>query len=162
MFVSLTAAIVALFALDLWLGSVRLAPDEVWRALFGNPSEGAVAYIVRSFRLPKAIVALLAGAALGASGLMMQTLFRNPLAGPYVLGVSSGASLGVALFLLAAPLLGAYVNDDVNAYLNTYAYNRYSRRLWWRLWILDRLPALWRPVVYNWYNRLAWVIATFL
>ena len=59
-----------------------------------------------NIRLLKAITALFAGAALSASGLQMQTLFRNPLAGPYVLGVSSGASLGVALFLLGAPLLG--------------------------------------------------------
>ena len=62
--------------------------------------------IVIDIRLMKAIVAILAGAALSVSGLQMQTLFRNPLAGPYVLGVSSGASLGVALFILGAPLLG--------------------------------------------------------
>jgi iron complex transport system permease protein len=62
--------------------------------------------IVVDIRLMKAVVAILAGAALSVSGLQMQTLFRNPLAGPYVLGVSSGASLGVALFILGAPLLG--------------------------------------------------------
>jgi iron complex transport system permease protein len=99
------AALVLLAALDLWTGSVRLTFAEVWDALFSGDTEGTAAYIVRSFRLPKAAVAILAGAALGASGLQMQTLFRNPLAGPYVLGISSGASLGVALFLLGAPLL---------------------------------------------------------
>lgn len=62
--------------------------------------------IILRFRIPKAVTALLAGAALGASGLQMQTLFRNPLAGPYVLGISSGATLGVAVFLLGAPMLG--------------------------------------------------------
>ncbi|MDR2891199.1 MAG: iron chelate uptake ABC transporter family permease subunit, partial [Alistipes sp.] len=79
------------------------AASRVSGAVSGVADETA-AYIVRGFRLPKAVVALLAGAALGASGLQMQTLFRNPLAGPYVLGISSGASLGVALFLLGAPL----------------------------------------------------------
>ena len=98
-------AVVALFVCDLLLGSTSLAVGDVWRALFGG-GEGEAAVIVRMFRLPKAVVAVLCGAALGASGLQMQTLFRNPLAGPYVLGISSGASLGVALFLMGAPLLG--------------------------------------------------------
>ncbi len=105
-------AIVLLFAVDLWLGSVRLSFAEVWKAITGGGGETAT-YIVRNFRLPKAVVAVLAGAALGASGLQMQTLFRNPLAGPYVLGISSGASLGVALFLLGAPLAGILPGMDV-------------------------------------------------
>ena len=63
--------------------------------------------IILKIRLLKAVTALFAGAALAASGLQMQTLFRNPLAGPYVLGISSGAGLGVALFLLGAPLLAS-------------------------------------------------------
>lgn len=62
--------------------------------------------IVMDFRVPKALVAVMAGVALSVSGLLMQTIFRNPLAGPYTLGVSSGASLGVAFFLLGTPLLG--------------------------------------------------------
>jgi iron complex transport system permease protein len=69
--------------------------------------------IVRNFRLPKAVMALLAGAALSTVGLQMQTLFRNPLAGPYVLGVSSGASLGVSIMLLGLPLLGISTSDPV-------------------------------------------------
>ncbi len=105
-------AIVLLFALDVWLGAVRLSFGEVWAALTGGGEETS-AYIVRNFRLPKAVVAVLAGAALGASGLQMQTLFRNPLAGPYVLGISSGASLGVALFLLGAPLMGIIPGMDL-------------------------------------------------
>jgi iron complex transport system permease protein len=99
-------AVVTLFLIDLWVGSVSLSFDEVWRGLWGDSGSETTGYIVRGFRLPKAIVAALAGAALGASGLQMQTLFRNPLAGPYVLGISSGASLGVALFVLGAPLVG--------------------------------------------------------
>lgn len=106
------AAIAALFAADLWIGSVPLTFGEVWRALTGS-GDPTAGYIVRGFRLPKALVAILAGAALGASGLQMQTLFRNPLAGPYVLGISSGASLGVALFLLGAPLAGLMPGMDI-------------------------------------------------
>jgi iron complex transport system permease protein len=98
-------AVVLLFLLDLWTGSVSLSFRQVWEALTNTSTDPSAAYIVQAFRLPKAIVAVLAGAALGASGLQMQTLFRNPLAGPYVLGISSGASLGVAMFLLGAPLM---------------------------------------------------------
>jgi iron complex transport system permease protein len=114
-------ALVLLFALDLWTGSVRLSFAQVWDALRGVGGVGGddtATYIVRNFRLPKAVTAILAGAALGASGLQMQTLFRNPLAGPYVLGISSGASLGVALFLLGAPLL-ALAPTGVGAAIRT-------------------------------------------
>ena len=72
----------------------------------GKATDASHATIVLNMRLPKVIVAITAGMALSASGLQMQTLFRNPLAGPYVLGINSGASLGVALFTLAAPMLG--------------------------------------------------------
>ena len=107
LFVALAVMTVALFVVDLVVGSVAVPLGEVWRALFGEEGQSEVyATIVRNFRLPKAIMALLAGAALSSVGLQMQTLFRNPLAGPYVLGVSSGASLGVALMLLGLPLLG--------------------------------------------------------
>jgi iron complex transport system permease protein len=88
-----------LFLADLFLGSTRLDAGEVLRSLFGNGSSGDQ-IIVMQFRLPKALTAILAGAAMSVSGLLMQTLFRNPLAGPDVLGVSSGAGLGVALSLL--------------------------------------------------------------
>ncbi|MBO5686170.1 MAG: iron chelate uptake ABC transporter family permease subunit, partial [Alistipes sp.] len=106
LFVLLSLLLVVLFALDLMVGSVALSPSEVWHALFDGEAETATATIVRSIRLVKAIVAVVAGAALAVSGLEMQTLFRNPLAGPFVLGISSGASLGVALLLLGAPILG--------------------------------------------------------
>lgn len=106
LFVLLSLLLVVLFALDLMVGSVALSPSEVWHALFDGEADTATSTIVRSIRLVKAIVAVVAGAALAVSGLEMQTLFRNPLAGPFVLGISSGASLGVALLLLGAPILG--------------------------------------------------------
>lgn len=105
-FLSLIILTILLFALDLALGSTSIPMTQVWGALTGGDCPPAIARIVINIRLIKAIVALLAGAAVSVSGLQMQTLFRNPLAGPYVLGISSGASLGVALFLLGAPLFG--------------------------------------------------------
>lgn len=107
LFIVLSFATAALFLFDLTTGAVSIPPGDVWAALTGGEVPEATAKIVRSIRLLKAVVAVAAGAALAVSGLQMQTLFRNPLAGPYVLGISSGASLGVALFILGAPLLGA-------------------------------------------------------
>ncbi|MBQ1253927.1 MAG: iron ABC transporter permease [Alistipes sp.] len=106
LFSSLCLMVVALFAIDMMVGSVSITANEVWAAITGGECDPIKAKIILDVRLVKAIVAILAGAALAVSGLQMQTLFRNPLAGPYVLGVSSGASLGVALFILGAPLLG--------------------------------------------------------
>ncbi len=89
------------FLLSLSFGSVRIPFEQVALILLGEQPERATwTTIVLDFRLPKALTAALAGAALGVSGLQMQTLFRNPLADPFVLGVSSGASLGVALVVL--------------------------------------------------------------
>lgn len=105
-FIIISLIAISLFLIDLSIGSTRIPLNQVWAALTGTGCPPAVASIVINIRLTKAIVALLAGAAISVSGLQMQTLFRNPLAGPYVLGISSGASLGVALFLLGAPLFG--------------------------------------------------------
>jgi iron complex transport system permease protein len=91
--------LIIFFILDVFLGSVNLKISEVFRALT-NHSGSDVETIVMKFRLPKAITAMFVGIALSLSGLQMQTLFRNPMAGPYVLGVSSGASLGVAIVIL--------------------------------------------------------------
>ena len=102
----LSAMVVLLFTADIAVGSVNIALRDIWATLTGGECDAVTARIIIDIRLMKAIVAILAGAALSVSGLQMQTLFRNPLAGPYVLGVSSGASLGVALFILGAPLLG--------------------------------------------------------
>lgn len=101
LFVMLAAVMTLLFLLDLSVGAVAIPLCDVWAALTGGDCPPTTAKIVLNIRLIKAVVALLAGAALSVSGLQMQTLFRNPLAGPYVLGISSGASLGVALVVLA-------------------------------------------------------------
>ncbi len=106
LFVLLGVLLAVFFGLELALGSVSLPLGEVWNWLYGTETDPRAATLLSTFRLPKAIVAVAAGAALSASGLQMQTLFRNPLAGPYLLGVSSGASLGVSLFLLGIPALG--------------------------------------------------------
>ncbi len=106
LYIFISALLIALFVLDIAVGSTSIPLPQIWAALTGGECPPAVASIVINIRLIKAIVALLAGAAVSVSGLQMQTLFRNPLAGPYVLGISSGASLGVAVFLLGAPLFG--------------------------------------------------------
>jgi len=111
-FAILVIAVVILFLLDLALGSVSIPLKEIINILKGGGEE-VMRSIFYLFRLPKSLVALLAGSALSVSGLQMQTLFRNPLAGPYVLGVSSGASLGVSLFVLGLPLLGAGAASDL-------------------------------------------------
>lgn len=101
LFTALAALTLFLFLLDLAVGAVAVPLGDVWAALTGGDCPRATAKIILNIRLIKAVVTLLAGAALSVSGLQMQTLFRNPLAGPYVLGISSGASLGVALVVLA-------------------------------------------------------------
>ncbi len=105
-FIVLTLFTVLLLLVDIGAGSVKLSIGDVAKALIGESEDPAVSKIVIDIRLIKSIVAILAGAALSISGLQMQTMFRNPLAGPYVLGVSSGASLAVALFILGLPGLG--------------------------------------------------------
>jgi iron complex transport system permease protein len=88
------------------LGSVSIPIKDVFNSLTGgNAAKETWHYIIINYRLPKAITAILVGIGLSISGLLMQTLFRNPLAGPYVLGLSSGASLGVATVILGATLL---------------------------------------------------------
>lgn len=106
LFTILAVLILLLFVVDMMVGSVGISVRDVVTALTGGECDTMTRKIVVDIRLMKAVVAILAGAALSVSGLQMQTLFRNPLAGPYVLGVSSGASFGVALFILGAPLLG--------------------------------------------------------
>ena len=112
LFTLLTALCVVLFVVDIAVGSVAISLSEVVSALCGN-SSAEIRSIVVDIRMVRAIVAVLAGAALSVSGLEMQVLFRNPLAGPYVLGVSAGASFGVALFLLGAPILGVAISPTL-------------------------------------------------
>jgi iron complex transport system permease protein len=97
-------------ALNISLGSVSIPIFEVLKGLLGGKMEKeSWEIILWNFRLPKAITAIFTGIALSISGLMMQTLFRNPLAGPYVLGLSSGASLGVACVILGAGLFPSFL-----------------------------------------------------
>lgn len=115
LFVILSLLVAVLFFLDLTTGSVHISIREIWGALFGDGGDPTTIKIVRDIRLTKAIVAVASGLSLSVSGLLMQTLFRNPLAGPYVLGISSGASLGVAIFILGAPLLGIVSSSAFSA-----------------------------------------------
>ncbi|HKI89957.1 MAG TPA: iron ABC transporter permease [Draconibacterium sp.] len=100
-FIILSLAFLLLLIADLLLGSVIVPLKQIFLAFFPSAeTQDTFRTIVLDFRLPKAITAILTGAALSVSGLQMQTVFRNPLAGPFVLGISAGASLGVALFVL--------------------------------------------------------------
>ena len=106
LFLALLAALLLVFLLNIASGQVAIPVKEVFKSLFGgHASKDTWDYIIVNFRLPKAITAVLVGIGLSISGLLMQTLFRNPLAGPYVLGLSSGSSLGVALVILGAGTL---------------------------------------------------------
>lgn len=110
-FLFLILLIFSLFILNLLLGTVKIPVGEVLGILFSPPTAGGDgAYIfhniIWSSRVPQALTALMAGAGLAVSGLQMQTVFRNPLAGPSVLGISNGASLGVALVVLMSGSLG--------------------------------------------------------
>lgn len=115
LFVSLSLLLVILFVLDLLIGSVHIPLRDILGAIVGADVDPATRLIVLDIRLIKAVVAILSGMALSVSGLQMQTLFRNPLAGPYVLGISSGASLGVALFILGMPLVGIATNSTLSS-----------------------------------------------
>jgi iron complex transport system permease protein len=103
-FLALTLGL--LFIVNISLGSVSIPLKEVFQSLIGeNTSKPAWDYIIINYRLPKSITAIAIGIGLSISGLLMQTLFRNPLAGPDVLGLSSGASLGVAFVVMGLQLL---------------------------------------------------------
>ena len=114
LFTLLAILCVVLFVADVAVGSVSITFAEVVSALFGGGDE-EMRSIVLDIRLVRAVMAILAGAALSVSGLQMQIMFRNPLAGPYVLGVSAGASLGVALFVLGAPLMGVAISPALQS-----------------------------------------------
>ena len=104
----LSLLLVSVFLLNLSIGSVSIPVEDIFDILIGNDIENSVwKKIIMDFRLPRAITAILAGMGLSLSGLFMQTYFRNPLAGPFVLGISSGASLGVALVVLGSSWLAA-------------------------------------------------------
>ena len=107
LFLFLAILCIALFVGDLFWGSVDIPLPVIGKLLLGKGSEEAVySGILFDLRIPKAITALFTGMALSVAGLLMQTLFRNPLAGPYVLGISSGAGLGVAAYVMLSGALG--------------------------------------------------------
>ena len=105
LFTILSLLLLMLFLVDLAFGSIRIPIESIPDILLNRKGVGIESEILLNFRLPKALTAIIAGASLSAAGLMMQTLFRNPLADPYILGVSSGASLGVALITMASAML---------------------------------------------------------
>ena len=103
----LLLATLVIWFLNVSLGSVNIPFQEVLAVIFSSEAgKESWEYIILEYRIPKAFTSVLAGSGLAVSGMLMQTMFRNPLAGPYVLGLSSGASLGVALVLMGATLFG--------------------------------------------------------
>ena len=111
LFSVLIVGAVLLFFADIGLGSVSIPLKDIFKTLTGGTAaKDTWEYIIINYRLPKAITAILAGIGLSISGLLMQTLFKNPLAGPYVLGLSSGSSLGVAFLILGSGLLPAAIS----------------------------------------------------
>ncbi|MFZ4671500.1 MAG: iron chelate uptake ABC transporter family permease subunit [Flavobacterium sp.] len=112
LFIILLLVLLLSLLLNISFGQVNIPMKEVINSLFGgHVSKETWDYIIINFRLPKAITAVLVGIGLSISGLLMQTLFRNPLAGPYVLGLSSGSSLGVAFVILGAGVLPAVASQ---------------------------------------------------
>jgi len=110
LFIILTVLLLLMFFTNISLGSVGIGLLETMRILTGSEAVNAShEYIILKYRLPKALSAIMVGCGLSISGLLMQTLFRNPLAGPYVLGLSSGSSLGVALLVMGSGLLGSNI-----------------------------------------------------
>lgn len=106
LFTLLIVLLLVALVLNISFGQVAIPIKEVFKSVLGSPaSKETWEYIIINFRLPKAITAILVGIGLSTAGLLMQTLFRNPLAGPYVLGLSSGSSLGVAFVILGASVL---------------------------------------------------------
>lgn len=111
-FIILILVLIVCFCLNISLGSVNIPLKEIFKSIIGDATEHETwKYIIQNYRLPKAFTAILVGSGLGISGLLMQTLFRNPLAGPFVLGISSGASLGVAIIVLGSGLFGSTIGN---------------------------------------------------
>ena len=118
-FIILIIVLIVIGFINISLGSVHIPLKQILASFFGGEVEKeSWETIVLNYRLPKAITAIIVGSGLSISGLLMQTLFRNPLAGPFVLGISSGASLGVAILILGASFLGANITS--------YAFNNFG------------------------------------
>ncbi|TWO31868.1 iron ABC transporter permease [Seonamhaeicola sediminis] len=113
LFLLLTIILIVCFFVNISLGSVSIPLKDVFNSLISGSTERETwQHIIQNYRLPKAITAILVGSGLGISGLLMQTLFRNPLAGPFVLGISSGASLGVALIVLGSSVFSGILTSS--------------------------------------------------
>lgn len=115
-FVLLSLLLLLCLAINVSMGSVYIPVKDIFKAITGEETKEAWSYIIWNYRIPKAFTAILVGGALSLSGLLMQTLFRNPLAGPFVLGISSGASLGAAFLIMGSSLFSGWftygiVND---------------------------------------------------
>lgn len=109
-FILLVAALAVCSVLNISLGSVSIPLSDTVNALVGRKLENqSWEYIIWNYRIPKAFTAILVGSGLALSGLLMQTLFRNPLAGPFVLGISSGASLGAALLIMGSSVFSGFM-----------------------------------------------------
>lgn len=113
LFLGLLVALPILFVLNISVGSVDISFLDLWLSLKGEAVKPSHDLILFKSRFPKALTALICGASLSVSGLLMQSLFRNPLAGPYILGISSGAGLGVALVVMGAGVLGLSLATSV-------------------------------------------------
>ena len=109
---------ILLFILNLFVGSVTIPFSDLFNVFFGSEMNLTVSTIVLDYRLPQAVTALFAGAALSVAGLLMQTLFRNPLADPSMLGISSGAGLGVAITILLTGILGGSALSTMGIWSN--------------------------------------------
>ena len=112
-------AIAGLFVTEMLTGSAGISAGDVWKAVSGGSVSEQARLIVTEIRLPRTLTALLAGMAISVSGLLMQTLFRNPLAGPYVLGISSGASFGAAVCVLGTSASAALAGSRLLVSLGT-------------------------------------------
>ncbi|WNH13181.1 FecCD family ABC transporter permease [Thalassobellus suaedae] len=108
-FILLALATLACFFINISLGSISIPNSEIFKSFFEPLENNSWQHIIIDYRLPKAFTSIIVGSGLGVSGLMMQTLFRNPLAGPFVLGITSGASLGVALTIMGASIFGGFL-----------------------------------------------------
>lgn len=109
-FLALLLGLIVCFIINISLGSVSISVIDTVKVIFDSDiGQSSNSYIIWNYRIPKALTAVLVGSGLSLSGLLMQTLFRNPLAGPYVLGISSGASLGAALLIMGSSLFSGFM-----------------------------------------------------
>jgi len=112
-FTAISIAVAIFMLSDVLLGSTSISLTDLFAAVFGKKGPGPINDIVWLFRIPKMLTALLSGIALSICGLQMQTLFKNPLADPYILGISSGAGLGVAFFVMGSSALGITIGSSL-------------------------------------------------